>query len=420
MRFVLIKAGAQIESQETLAAWANRKGTEAVRYLKRVFSSRNIEIKDVQDVDHLRDLVEGLQNGFNALLQKAEQKAGREDKLDLKNQLQKMRLNQLLPVKLMIKNHNAERETDVERTGVFNFGGAVYMNQFIYTYLRSYHPQALLAIWLHEALHIAGLSGPEADAWVKELTGFTPDQLLDLARIPLGRMEAYMLMERYKAVLKERLESKRFQDGKVLTLPSDIPVAVQGDYHGHVENLDRFLAHDDLLGKIQRREVRVVIIGDAEHFENYGDLARMDPSIHFMQRIMQLTVENPDNFFYCLGNHSTFSPVMAKRENALPEARGIPQGELFGDRLAELYGEEMLHLFQETWDMSPVIAKDADGNFGAIHAGPIKPLPGRGPVTLDDIKNIVGSDYFNNSSLMQAVFSKFVDGPYDRTDWHRF
>ncbi|MDD2689845.1 MAG: ROK family protein, partial [Candidatus Omnitrophica bacterium] len=121
--------------------------------------------------------------------------------------------------------------------------------------------------------------------------------------------EAY---QRLYAFLKA-IKKGKYQHGNVVDLrdaPKGIEIALIGDLHGRRDNLRRILnsrrtaSEPTLLEKIQKRQVILLILGDAVHYEPTGKegnaiqlqikLSGMDDSVEIMQDIMELKIENPD------------------------------------------------------------------------------------------------------------------------------
>ena len=119
-----------------------------------------------------------------------------------------------------------------------------------------------------------------------------------------------------------------------------------------------------------------MILGDAVHDERVGHLHDMETSIEIMDIVIHLINEFPDNVFYLLGNHDTYSSRLGKS--------GIKQGLLFCNALVAKRGKEYASLLQTFYNILPVFVKHK--YFLAMHAGPV-----RGGITREEIINIRNS-----------------------------
>ena len=177
-----------------------------------------------------------------------------------------------------------------------------------------------------------------------------------------------------------------------------------GDLHGNTKNLKAILQDEQNLYKLKRNEAILVILGDAIHFDTIGKLSDMESSIAMLDIIIRLLNEYPDNVFYLLGNHETFSERLSKN--------GVRQGTLFRNTLYKRRGRRYVELMQEFFDALPVFVKHE--HFLAVHAG-----PARGGISRENIINIRSKPdllkqlTWNRLNETRSYPSKKEYSPYD-------
>lgn len=151
---------------------------------------------------------------------------------------------------------------------------------------------------------------------------------------------------------------------------------IVGDLHANKQNLKAILLDNQNLYRLRNDEAVMIILGDAVHDERVGHLHAMDTSLEIMDIIIHLLNEYPDNVFYILGNHDTFSSRLGKS--------GIQQGLLYYNAMLEKRGKEYTSMMQTFFNVLPVFIKHK--HFLAVHAGPV-----RGGITKEQIINIRSS-----------------------------
>ncbi|MBM3252171.1 MAG: hypothetical protein FJZ11_05280, partial [Candidatus Omnitrophica bacterium] len=205
----------------------------------------------------------------------------------------------------------------------------------------------------------------------------------------------------------EAIKRGKYQKKAVVYLPSDIPIILVGDLHARLDNLKAILAKDDNLGKIQRGEAILVILGDAVHPDPLGGLSlenvdlylmleangEMDSSVEIIRFIMDLKIQNPDNVYYLQGNHDTLDQVYRWRKD---------QGKLFREKLEGLFGEGYLELYKQFISLSPLLA--IGQGIVVIHAGPIK----KSFDSLSEIEEVDTLDW-RNPIVLQALWGRWQD-----------
>jgi len=166
--------------------------------------------------------------------------------------------------------------------------------------------------------------------------------------------------------------------GGLLEFPEDDEreVIIVGDLHANKHNLKAILMDCQNLYKLKENKAIMLFLGDAPHDERTGHRKEMATSIEIMDIIIHLLNDYPDNVFYILGNHDTFSPRLGKS--------GIQQGLLYHNECLKKYGKEYVNLMQIFFNVLPVFV--IHKYFLAVHAG-----PARGGITRDQIINIRSS-----------------------------
>lgn len=163
--------------------------------------------------------------------------------------------------------------------------------------------------------------------------------------------------------------------GGLLEFPQedDREVIIIGDLHANKQNLKAILMDDQNLYKLKRNEAIMIMLGDAVHDERVGHLQEMESSIEIMDIIIHLINDYPENVFYLLGNHDTFSSLLGKS--------GIKQGLSYYNAMLKARGKEYVSLMQSFYNSLPVFVFHK--HFLAVHAGPV-----RGGIYRDEIINI--------------------------------
>lgn len=180
---------------------------------------------------------------------------------------------------------------------------------------------------------------------------------------PLAPKEALETLKEVNRLLKNdayRREDSYGNPGGILDLPARLTPIVVGDLHGQVDNLVKILTENAYLESLEKGEAALIILGDAVHREDPGQLENMDSSILMMDLILKLKLRFPSQVFFIIGNHDCFSLDCMKA--------GVPQGLLWGKRVTELRGEEYKEALAEFYQRSPVLVRTK--GFIACHAGP--------------------------------------------------
>lgn len=189
------------------------------------------------------------------------------------------------------------------------------------------------------------------------------------------------------------VKSAEYQKGAIVDLRGvcDKEIVLIGDLHARKDNLLKILNYNTNLERLRRNEIFIIILGDAVHSEK--NLLEMDSSVDIMEFIMELKIQNKDNFYYLLGNHDYLSDMFVKG--------GIYQGLEYRNRLRELFGDEYIVLYEKFICNSPLMLIAM--GLVAVHGGPINSAP-----SLSYIQNIEVCDE-SNVSVMEAEWGRWRD-----------
>ena len=191
-------------------------------------------------------------------------------------------------------------------------------------------------------------------------------QIKELFGGPLVQLSPACALSTLKAVNQLlRQEPYRKQDslgnaGSVVELPPHLTPVIVGDLHAQVDNLLKILSENSFLAALGRGEAALILLGDAVHREADGQLEDMDSSILIMDLILKLKLAFPEQVFFIMGNHDSFSPDVMKG--------GVPQSVLWEQRLNQLRGKEYCQELALFYRQSPLLVLSED--FVACHAGP--------------------------------------------------
>ncbi len=148
--------------------------------------------------------------------------------------------------------------------------------------------------------------------------------------------------------------------GGIIALPKKANPVIVGDLHAQVDNFLKILSESCLLDCLKMKTATLIVLGDAVHSENAGEMDKFESSLLIMDIIFKLKLKFPENFFYIRGNHDSFDSDINKN--------GILQGELWKETIVEERGEEYLKemkLFYQR--IAHLIHSET---FLACHAGP--------------------------------------------------
>jgi len=148
--------------------------------------------------------------------------------------------------------------------------------------------------------------------------------------------------------------------GGLVELPPHLTPIIVGDLHAQLNNLLKILSENAFLECMERGEAALILLGDAIHLEGAGELERMGSSVLIMDLIFKLKLSFPEQVFFVVGNHDSFSPDVMKA--------GVPQSLLWERRVSQLRGEEYREQLNLFYRQSPLVVLSDD--FIACHAGP--------------------------------------------------
>ncbi len=148
--------------------------------------------------------------------------------------------------------------------------------------------------------------------------------------------------------------------GALVELPERLTPVLIGDLHARVDNLLKILSENAIMEELDRGNAALVFLGDAVHAEDPDASASMDTSVLMMDLIFKLKTAFPDQVFFLLGNHDSFSEEITKG--------GVPQGRLWEKHIRRVRGEAYYAELQKFYRLSPLVALSND--FVACHAGP--------------------------------------------------
>ena len=224
---------------------------------------------------------------------------------------------------------------------------------------------------------------------------------------PLAADEALKTLKKVNRRLREepyRPKDSFGNPGGLLELPSRLIPIVVGDLHAQIDNLLKILSENAFLASLEKGEGALIIIGDAVHPEE-GELEAMDSSLLMMDLIFKLKLQYPEQVFYLVGNHDSFSHDLMKR--------GVPQGLLWEKHVAATRGDEYKTELELFYRQSPLVIVSDD--FIACHAG-----PPRSKISLQTLVNIRQfPDIVHNVTWSRIRTHGFPAG-YTRADVRRF
>lgn len=191
----------------------------------------------------------------------------------------------------------------------------------------------------------------------------------DKALMTLESVNKLLETERYRMA-----DSEGMKGGLIELPPKTIPVIV-GDLHAQVDNFLKILSENCLLECLRMKSATLIILGDAVHSENAGELESFETSMLIMDLIFKLKLKFPENVFYIRGNHDSFSPEINKN--------GILQGLHFKEVLLARRGADYVQKMEEFYNLLPYVIHSE--RFIACHAGP--PRNGTSRQDIIDIRN---------------------------------
>lgn len=193
--------------------------------------------------------------------------------------------------------------------------------------------------------------------------------LLNIRRLYGQKLEPYNREKSLKILkaVNELLDKEPFRPlnssdkpGGIIALPSDIDPVIVGDLHAQIDNFLKILSENCLLDCLKMKKATLILLGDAVHSENVGEMDKFDTSMLIMDLILKLKLAFPENVFYIRGNHDSFDADINKN--------GIMQGEAWKEALLEKRGEAYFQEMELFYEKLPYLIHN--DSFLACHAGP--------------------------------------------------
>ncbi|MEA2079595.1 MAG: metallophosphoesterase, partial [Pseudomonadota bacterium] len=193
--------------------------------------------------------------------------------------------------------------------------------------------------------------------------------------------------------------------GGVLQLPSRLTPILLGDLHAQLDNLLKILSENTFLESLENGKAALIIIGDAIHPEQDGKLEDMHSSLLMMDLIFKLKLQFPEQVFYIVGNHDSFSHDVMKH--------GVMQGLLWEKHVTATRGEEYRAELELFYRQSPLVVVSQD--FIACHAG-----PARNKISLETLVNVRQFPGIVHDITWNRIRSRRFPAGYTRSDVRRF
>jgi len=179
----------------------------------------------------------------------------------------------------------------------------------------------------------------------------------------LSAEDALKLIQKVNAIMEHEVyREKDIKDkpGGVLSIPNKMNTVIIGDLHTLLDNLLTLLSQNNFLTELEKGDACLIFLGDAVHPEIEGLYDKMESSMIIMDIIFKLKIRFPENIFYIMGNHDSFSEDIGKK--------GFPQGLLWEKQLKKSRGKNYKKEMQRFYDNLPYLAYSK--HFICCHAGP--------------------------------------------------
>ncbi|MCN4144566.1 MAG: metallophosphoesterase [Thiohalomonas sp.] len=179
----------------------------------------------------------------------------------------------------------------------------------------------------------------------------------------LSAEEALNLIHKVNHIMEHEVYREKDindQPGGVLSIPDKLNSIIIGDLHTQLDNLLTLLSQNNFLSALESGEACLIFLGDAVHPEIDGEYEEMKSSMNIMDIIFKLKVHFPEDVFYLMGNHDSFSEEIGKK--------GVPQGLFWKKQLKKSRGKIYKKEMQRFYDNLPYLAYSK--HFICCHAGP--------------------------------------------------
>jgi len=145
--------------------------------------------------------------------------------------------------------------------------------------------------------------------------------LLEIRRIygqklePLSPGNALQTIKKVNLLLQDepyRQKDKMGNPGGLVEISGKAVPVIVGDLHAQIDNLLKIPSENCLLDCLRMKTANLILLGDAAHSENIGEMDQFETSMLIMDLIFQLKLKFPENFFYIRGNHDSFDHEINK------------------------------------------------------------------------------------------------------------
>jgi len=225
---------------------------------------------------------------------------------------------------------------------------------------------------------------------------------------PLPPEQALATLREVNRCLRDQSQCRKDSVGNpggVLELPPHLIPILVGDLHAQIDNLLKILSENAYLESLENGEAALIILGDAVHPEQDGELEDMDSSLLMMDLIFKLKLRFPEQVFYIVGNHDSFSHDVMKH--------GVPQGLLWDKHVTASRGEEYRIELELFYRQSPLVVVSQD--FIACHAG-----PARSRISLETLVNVRQYPGILHEITWSRIRTRRFPAGYTRGDVRRF
>lgn len=210
----------------------------------------------------------------------------------------------------------------------------------------------------------------------------------------LPRAEALSTLNAVNQCIKHeamRPKTGQGKPGALLELPARLVPTIVADLHTRIDNLLNVLSRSNLLTGLKRGDACLVIIGDAVHSEQKGQLEDMQGSMLIMDLILRLKLLFPERVFYLRGNHDSFSDTISKA--------GVPQGVLWLKALRKARGKAYAKAMERFYRRLPLVMSSP--RFISCHAGP--------PTSRCSREQLI--DAYSDSKLVKQLLNNRLQRP---------
>lgn len=201
-----------------------------------------------------------------------------------------------------------------------------------------------------------------------------------------------------------RPKDKNKKPGGLIEIPKGVKPIIIGDLHGANANLNAIINHKKNLSEVKSGKAIFIIVGDALHNDQTGQMKEMQTSLDTLITLLQLIVELPDKVIYIKGNHDTFDDRLRKN--------GIFQGTELKTHILKTYKDACIKEIDNFFNSLPLFI--IGDKYVITHAG-----PPRGGCSREDLIN-ANNDLNIHTQLIWTRINEFRGNPsikeYDEND----